>query len=234
MLAVLTLTPRSAPSIVARTGVGSLDRSFTLPIELSGVTVTINGAACGIKSVSRLINRYEIVFVVPTGLQSDSAGTEYPIVANVNGTVSRSNITIVPYRPDIFSNLAFPGPGGRALVTNVTNRVHTTEPFTARTIRIRGGMFTDTVLRVRVTGVQDPLAASPGSIEIRIGSIRIIEGRVTTRGVLIEPGVYTIDFLLPPGIAGAGDQPIILTIRDANGVEFSSRLDDTAPRISIL
>jgi hypothetical protein len=95
-------------------------------------------------------------------------------------------------------------------------------------------MFTDTVLRVRVTGVQDPLAASPGSIEIRIGSIRIIEGRVTTRGVLIEPGVYTIDFLLPPGIAGAGDQPIILTIRDANGVEFSSRLDDTAPRLSIL
>src|SRR5204862_8174351 len=38
-------------SVVARTAVGSLMRSFTLPIELSGISVTINGAACGLKSV---------------------------------------------------------------------------------------------------------------------------------------------------------------------------------------
>ena len=92
------------------------------------------------------------------------------------------------------------GPGGRALVTNVTNRVHTTEPFTARTIRIRGGVFTSTVLRVRVTGVQD---AGAGNIFIRIGGVPAISGsRIVSGGVLVEPGVYTIDFLLPPEIDG--------------------------------
>ena len=62
-------------SVVARTAVGSLMRSFTLPIELSGISMTINGAACGLKSVSR----HRIEFVVPPGLASSSAGTNYSL-----------------------------------------------------------------------------------------------------------------------------------------------------------
>ena len=44
--------------------------------------------------------------------------------------------------------------------------------------------------------------------------------------MLVEPGVYTIDFLMPSALAGAGDQPIVVTV-NAGGVNFSSRLDDT-------
>lgn len=230
MLAVVNVTPRNVQPIVTRTGVGSLSRSFTLPIELSGVTVTINGAACGLKSVTRLVNRYEIFFVVPPGLTASVTGTTYPLVVNVRGAISRSDITIVPARPDLFSDLPSPGPGGRALITNVTNRVHTTEPFTATTIRIRGGARVPTVLRVRLTGVQN-LSAS--NFTIRIGSFIIFGNRVLSGGVLVEPGVYTVDFLLPPLIDGAGDQPIV--IEASNGsIGYTSRLDDTAPRLRIL
>jgi uncharacterized protein (TIGR03437 family) len=188
--------------------------------------MTINGLACGLKSVSR----HEIQFVVPRFLSSTLTGTSYPVVVNNNGTVFRGNVTIVPARPDIFTNLPVAGPFGRALAENVTNRVHTTEPFTVRTVRVRGGLFVPTVLRLRVTGIAN---TARGTVSIRIGGIVIQGTPVLTGGILVEPGVYTVDFELPPTLAHAGDQPIIVEV-NANGTIFSSRLDDTAPRISIL
>ena len=188
--------------------------------------MTINGVACGLKSVSR----HEIVFVVPPFLSSTTTGTPYPVVINNNGTVFKGSITIVPARPDIFTFNAVPSPGGRAQAFNVTNRVHTTEPFTVTTVRVRGGQRVPTVLRLRVTGIAN---TSPGVISIRIGNVTIQGAPVLTGGVLVEPGVYTVDFQLPGALNMAGDQPIIVTVT-AGGTTFSSRLDDTAPRISIL
>ncbi|MDQ3322495.1 MAG: hypothetical protein M3525_08725, partial [Acidobacteriota bacterium] len=104
MLAIANFTSGSA--VVSQTVVGSLARRFTLPIELNGVTVTVNGAASGIKSVSP----GEVFFVVPPGLPAPLAGTVYPIVINDNGTVVRGSITVVPARPDIFTFLPAPGP----------------------------------------------------------------------------------------------------------------------------
>jgi uncharacterized YccA/Bax inhibitor family protein len=52
--------------LIARTVVGAADRQFGLPIELSGLTMTIRGAACGLRSVSR----HKIEFVVPAGVIS--------------------------------------------------------------------------------------------------------------------------------------------------------------------
>jgi hypothetical protein len=223
-LAFVTFDP--AQAITERTAVGSIQRSFSLPIELSGVSMSINGVAVGLKHVDST----GITFVVPPFLSSTTDGTKYPVVINNNGTVITNEITIVPARPDIFTNLAAPGPGGRAQATNVTNRVPTTEPFVVHTVRIRGGMLTSTVLRLRLTGIANTTAAV---ISIRIGNVTISGARVLTGGVLVEPGVYTVDFTLPPELNGAGDQPIIVTVT-ANGVSFSSRLDDTAPRISFL
>ena len=195
-------------------------------MQLSGVTMTINGIACGLKFVSQR----EIVFVSPPALGSTTTGTVYPVVVNNNGTEITGNVTIVPARPDIFSNNEVPGPGGRARVENVTNRVHTTEPFTATTIRVRGGVRVPTVLRLRLTGVANTGAAV---FLIRIGSVTIAGSQVLTGGVLVDPGEYTVDFTLPPGLDGARDQPIIVTIV-VGGVSFDSRLDDTAPRLFIL
>lgn len=210
-------------SVVARTAVGSLLRSFTLPIELSGMSMTINGAACGLKSVSR----HRIEFVVPPGLASSTAGTVYPLVIHNRGTVLKTSVTIVPARPDIFNTAGFIGPGGRAKIFNVTNSVHTTEPFAVRTILRRGNRLVPSVLRVYLTGV----ANMPSTVI----SVRIRDSVITPRSnpVLVEPGVYTVDFELPPALAAAGDQPIVVFVT-ISGVTFSSRLDDTAARLFIL
>ena len=188
--------------------------------------MSINGAACGLKSVSPT----QILFVAPPALSSTAAGTVYPFVINNNGTELKGFLTIVPSRPDIFTNPPIPGPGGRALAFNVTNRVHTTEPFTVTTIRIRGGVRVPTVLRLRLTGIANTSAAV---ISIRIGSTTITGTRVLTGGILVEPGVYTVDFSLPPELNGMKDQPVIVIV-NVGGVLFTSRLDDTAPRLSFI
>ena len=226
MLAILSYNVAGTPPTVARTAVGSLARRFTLPIELSGVTMSVNGAAAGLKSVSSS----EIVFVVPPGLAGSAAGTTYPYVVNNNGLEFRGELKMVPARPDLFTNPPVNGPGGRADLRNVTNRVHTTEPFTVTTIQIRGGIRVPSKLRLRLTGVGGIAA---GSISIRIGSVTISGSNVLTGGILEAPGVYTVDFQLPSNLNMAGDQPIVLTVT-AGGSNFDSRLDDTAPRVFIL
>jgi hypothetical protein len=150
-------------------------------------------------------------------------------VINNQGTAIKGFVTIVPARPDIFSSTF--GPGGRAQATNVTNRVHRTEPFTVTTIKVKGGTRVPTVLRLRITGVA---GAAADNFKIRMGN-ETIQGTtvVLTGGVIVEPGVYTVDFLLPAGLNGDGDVPIIVDVFSGT-TTFSSRLDDTAPRIRIL
>ncbi len=224
MLAIVDFTNSFAQPAIALTAVGSLQRSFTLPIELGGVTLTIGGAAAGLKSVSR----DQITFVVPPGL---APRTEpYPIVINNNGSVVKGTMTLVPTRPDVFTFSEIPAPNGRARVFNATNRVLTREPFNVTTLRFRGGRRVPTVLRLFLTGVQ---GAAPANFTIRIGNVQIPASQILTGAVLVEPGVYTVDFTLPAGLDMAGDQPIVVSLVVA-GVTYSARLDDTAPRVRIL
>jgi uncharacterized protein (TIGR03437 family) len=209
--------------IIARSAVGATNRAFQLPIELSGLTMTINGAACGLRAVSR----HRVEFTVPLGLASTTAGTVYPLVVNNNGVILRTSVTIVPARPDIYRLDDVMAAGGRAKVFNVTNARHTTEPFAIRTIMRKGNRLVPSVLRVYVTGV----ANLTGSI-IRV---RIRDQIMTPIGdpILIAPGIYGVDFRLPAALGGAGDQPIVVTVT-AGGGTFSSRLDDTTSRLFIL
>ena len=222
MLTILSFaTPQS---ITARTAVGSLTRSFPLPIELSGVSMAVNGVAVGLKSVSP----NQIVFVTPPALGGVVAGTNYDVGININGELINTKITIVPARPDIFNHAGTPTPGGRAKLFNVTNRVRTTEPFTVTTVQIRGGTRVASKMRLYLTGVANVPASA---ITIRIGSVTIVP---TTGAVPAEePGVYTIDFTMPASLNQAGDQPIVVTVT-AGGTAFPSRLDDTAARVFIL
>ncbi len=223
-------TGTNFPIIVLRESVGSIDRAPTLPIELSGVTMTINGAACGLKRVSQR----QIVFTVPMGLSIDATtnNSVYDVVINNNGTQIKGKITIVPSRPDIFTKLPTPGPGGRAKIFNATNAPFLNgEPFTVTTIRRRGGRRVPTVLRVHLTGVQNLLNTN---FSIKIGSQPAITGSqaIISNAILVAPGEFRIDFLLPPGLNNAGDVPIIISTM-VNGVTYVSRLDDTAPRLLI-
>jgi uncharacterized protein (TIGR03437 family) len=234
MLAILDyIAPGLTTPVTPAESVGSLDRRFTLPIELSGVTMTINGAACGLKRVSQS----QIIFVVPPGLSVDSTTNTavYPVVINNNGTVIKGNITIVPGRPDIFTNLPAPGPGGRARIFNATNAPFLNgEPFAVTTIKRHGAINNhrrvQTVLRVYLTGVNN---FTGSLIKVKVGN-RLIEGSANVSdATLREPGVYSVDFLLPPELSGAGDVPIIISVT-VNNVTYTSRLDDTAARLFIL
>ncbi len=224
MLAIANLSTGFTQPVVSQTAVGSLNRRFTLPIELSGVTVTINGVASGIKEVST----NEVIFVVPRAIPASD--TPYSIVINNNGEVIKGTILIVITRPDVFTFNTMPGPGGRAWVLNATNRVLTREPFNVTTLKYKGGLRVPTVLRLYLTGVE---GAGAANFVIRIGSVTIPATNILTGAVLREPGVYSVDFTLPSSLDKAGDQPIIISIL-ANGVTYDARLDDTAPRLRIL
>lgn len=237
MLAIFTFPFDPGNPATTQTAVGSLSRSFTLPIELSGVTLTVNGAAAGIQSVSSR----QIVFVVPPGLvAANNSPTVYPVVVNNNGSALKGSITVVPVRPDIFvfppqndpvGNPPRPGIGAnRAQLYNVTNSVPRTEPFTITTLRLRGGRRVPTVFRLFITGVKD---AAASNFTVRIGNQQPSTVTVTTGAILRAPGVYSFDFTLPSTYQGLGDVPIIVSIT-VNGVVYSSRLDDTAPRFRIL
>lgn len=231
MLAIIDFQARLDPPVVARTAVGSISRQFSLPIELGGITVSINGAACGLKSVSQR----QIVFVVPvgfSGLVSEITGQSYPITITNNGVVMKNTVTIVPARPDIFNRAGTIARGGRTKLFNVTNTVHTTEPFTVRTIRRRGNRFVPTVLRIYVTGVNDILP--PSRIKLRIRDRTMT---ATGPAVLVEPGVYTFDFELDRQLAGAGNNlPVVVFVEEppGSGTGLFSRLDDTTSYVWIL
>ncbi len=227
MLAIVDYTAASNPAITAQTAVGSISRRFTLPIELGGVTMTINGAAAGLKSVSQ----NKITFVAPPGLFPPGANNiSYPVVINNNGVVSRGTITVVNARPDIFTFSPIPAPNGRARIFNVTNTVFRTEPFAVTTVKRKGGRRVPTVLRVFLTGAE---FVNSTDVMIRVGSTVISGTQIRTNSVTREPGVNTFDFTLPAALNGAGDVPIIITIT-LNGVAYQSRLDDTAPVFRIL
>ena len=195
-------------------------------MELSGVTLSINGLACGLKSVGG----HRITFVAPPFISSSTSGTIYPIVITKGGAVLKTFVTIVPTRPDIFNSAMTVAPLGRAKIFNSTNTVLTSEPFVIRTIKRKGHTLTATRLRLYLTGIQN---VSAGVVSIRIGSVVINGSGIASDNVLVDPGVQTIDFLLPATLQGMGNQPIILTVT-ANGVTFESRLDDTSTKLFIL
>jgi uncharacterized protein (TIGR03437 family) len=223
MIAILNYQPGIDRALVARVATGSIQRSFNLPIELSGLTMTINGAACGLKAVSR----HRIEFVVPNGLTGALTGTNYPLVINNNGILMKTSVTIVPARPDIFNKAGTLSSGGRARLFNVTNRVHTTEPFAVKTIKVKGGTLVPTVLRIYLTGVAN-LDSGPITVRIRDTTIR-----ASTAPVIVEPGVYYFDFALPAGLARAGDQPVVVSVNGGT-IVYNSRLDDTTSFVFIL
>jgi hypothetical protein len=138
----------------------------------------------------------------------------------------RTFVTIVPARPDIFTASGVVGPGGRAKLFNVTNTVQTTEPFAVRTIMRKGNRLVASKIRIYLTGIPPETGAS---------FIVSIKGQnmALTNITLVEPGIYTADFELLPALEMAGDQPVVVTA-SVGGATFSSRLEDTAPRVRIL
>ena len=226
MLAIVDVTSGFLGTVAPQTAVGSIQRNFSLPIELSGVTMTINGAACGLKKVSSR----EITFVVPKGLAPST--TPYDVVINNNGRMYKTTARIVVTRPDVFSFSENPGPGGRARIYNATNRVLVREPFNVTTLKYRGGLRVPTVLRLYMTGIFGAAGGANGNIDIRLGGVPIPRANIGN-AIEREPGVYSIDFTLPPALERAGDVPVVVII-STGSTFYYGRGDDTTSFVRIL
>jgi uncharacterized protein (TIGR03437 family) len=224
MIGIVRSTSTLAPAAQNATGASESQRRPPLPVELSGVTVSINSASAGLLSIAP----GEIRFVVPVGLSATTGTTTYPVVINNNGSIVRSTIQINPAQPDIFSTTN--DAGGRAIVLNVTNpAMPTPEPFTVTSMN-SSGTTVPTILQVMLTGVRN---VARTQVTVRIGTTDITgEANILAVSQTDMPGVQQINVQLPATLAGAGDVPIIVTVT-INSVAYTSRPADTAPHIQI-
>ena len=195
-------------------------RSPVLPVELNGVSVSVNGAAAGlyfVGSTSKQIN-----FVMPISLPAGLGTVAVNILdagANTD-TLLRGNVQIVPAQPDIFTTSG--GPGGRAGAKNALT--DTAEPFSVTTNNA------PTVIQLNVTGVRNTVRSE---ISVTVGTTVISgDGILLVQANTKMPGFDLINFTLPASLAGAGDVPIIVTFT-RGGVTATSRPADTAPHITI-
>lgn len=204
-----TLAPGSKQAV----GGSETDRNPIYPIELNGVSVSINGAAAPLYFVSAS----EIQFVVPIGIQTGIA----TIVVNNNGKVFRGFVPIVVSQPDIYTVPR--GPGGRAVVCNrtVAGSGCIMEPFDVTT----GGAAT--LLEIHTTGLR---GESITEVSVTIGTTAITPTSVVNNVNFFGEDLVTV--ALPASLAGAGDVPVIITVTKTGG-PFQSRSAATAPRIRI-
>ncbi|MDX6692874.1 MAG: hypothetical protein QOF02_477 [Blastocatellia bacterium] len=224
MIGIIRSTSTLAPGTQVATGASESLRRPPLPVEMSGVTVSVNTASAGLLSIMP----NEIRFVVPVGLAATIGTNTYPVTINNNGSVIRSTIQINPTQPDIFSTTN--DAGGRAIVLNVTNpAAPTPEPFTVTSLN-SGGTSVPTILQIMLTGVRN---MTPSTVTVRIGTTDITGvANILLVGPTDMPGVDQINVQLPATLAGAGDVPIIVSVT-IGGVTYTSRPADTAPHITI-
>jgi len=220
-LGIVRTTVQFAAADQTASGGSETLRRPALPVELNGVSVSVNGAAAGlyfVGSISRQIN-----FVVPPGT--------FPGVATVvvnsrlnGGTQLRGLLQIVPAQPDLFSV------GGRAAIVNVTNpAARTGEPFSVTSID-GSGMTVPTVLEITVTGVR---GVTPAEVRVTVGTTDITgDSIVLVRPNLEMPGWDIINFRLPASLANSPDVPVVVTVTRGTSVS-PSRPAASAPLITI-
>jgi uncharacterized protein (TIGR03437 family) len=208
-VAVLNSNSPLAPS--AATTLNSSESRFapSLPVELNGVSVAINGAAAGLYSVDSTA----IKFVVPPGLAPNTGTATYPIVINIRDTpttnrVVRGTLVIVAAQPDVATTSN--GPNGRAVICNVT--VTTSgciiEPFNVTTPDASGSPV-PTRLEVHLTGVRGVAASS---INVVIGTTSIVASQ-NVAGDL--PGFDQVLITLPSTVDRGDNLPVVVTVGTA-------------------
>jgi uncharacterized protein (TIGR03437 family) len=228
----LTLAPTTRQ--VDKNNAHETQRRPPLPLELSGVSVSVSGAAAGLYSVAP----NQINFVVPPGLASSA--TAAPVVVFNNGALIRTSLLLNPVQPDIFTSTN--GPGGRAAVLNVTNPCIAPpgEPFTITTTRpANSGTTGDctstqtetapTRLLIMLTGLH---LSTGATVTVRIGTTDLTGTSIISFGPSNTPGFDQVIVELPATLAGAGDVPVIVSAV-VSGTTFTSRPADTAPHITI-
>jgi hypothetical protein len=221
---VRSTIPLAAASGNTTGEVSETKRSPALPIELNGVSVSVDGAAAGLYSVRA--NEKQINFVVPVAVPSGFGVVAVNILdsgANTD-TLVRGQVQIVPGQPDIFAI------AGRAVAFNVTKPLNRTpEPFNVTSVN-DSGTTVPTVIELNVTGLRNALVSE---VSVTVGTTAIPAAQIlSVKPNLNMPGFDIVNFSLPASLAGAGDVPVIVTFTRA-GFTATSRPADSAPRIHI-
>jgi uncharacterized protein (TIGR03437 family) len=209
--------------------VSETERVPALPVELNGVSLSVNGAAAGLKFVSNTDK--QINFVMPIGL-APGLGTVAVNVLNTGAntdTLLRGLVQIVAAQPDIFTTTM--DAGGRAAAFNVTNpmTMPLAEPFNV-TSDDGTGTQVPTKIALSVTGMR---FAARTEVTVTVGTTAITGDNIVSVQPNREmPGFDIITFTLPASLAGAGDVPIQVSFLRGT---FSavSRPAATAPHITI-
>ena len=232
-LSIVRSTVGLANSDKAAVGGSETARSPILPVELNGVSVSVNGAAAGLYFVGDSPAE-GIRFVVPIGV---SGGVATVVINNRNlngGTVYRGFVQIVAAQPDIFTSTN--DAGGTAVVCNVTNTSISgcvTGPFKVTTADSTGTQV-PTKLEIYVTGLRLALTAET--------KVSFVNGTTTTDivpdSVRRNTNMFGYDLIsitLPASLAGAApiDYKIIVTVTKTGGT-FTSRPAATAPQVTII
>jgi uncharacterized protein (TIGR03437 family) len=228
-LSIVRSTVALAPGDASVLSGSETKRSPALPVELNGVSVSINGAAAGLYFVGN--GSKQINFVMPISA-AIGLGT---VAVNINDTGSNTDtalrgfVQIFSGQPDIFTTTN--DAGGRAVVFNITNpSARTVEPFSV-TSQDAGGNTVPTVLELNLTGVR---LASTAEVTVTVGTTAISGASITLVKSNPEmPGFDIIDFTLPASLAGAGDVPIVVTFTRTGQPATTSRSTATAAHITI-
>jgi hypothetical protein len=210
------------------------ERRPILPIELNGVSVSVNGAAAGLYFVGDSPGE-GISFVMPIGLSAGVATVVVNDQRNNNGTVFRGFVQIIASQPDIFTSTN--DAGGTARACNVTNSASGSAcivgPFKVTSADSTGAQV-PTVLELYVTGTRLVLASET--------KVSFVNGTTTTdiTPSVVRPNtnMFGFDFIkitLPATLAGTApiDYKIIVTVTRSTST-FTSRPQDTAPQITII
>ena len=204
-----------------------------LPVELNGVSVSVNGAAAGLYFVGDSPAE-GISFVMPIGLSSGVATVVVNDQRNAGGTVFRGFVQVVPSQPDIFTSTN--GPGGTAIVCNVTNTAVSgcvTGPFKVTTADSSGTQV-PTVLEIYATGTRLALAAETKvSFVTSTATTDIVPTSVRPNTNMFGNDLITIT--LPASLAGTAsiDYSLIVTVTKSSS-SFTSRPSATAPQVTII
>jgi uncharacterized protein (TIGR03437 family) len=204
-------------------------RSPALPVELNGVSVSVNGAAAGLYFVGNA--EKQINYVTPVGLSNGLGTVAVNILDSGAGTdtLLRGFTQIIPSQPDIFSSTG--DAGGSAIAVNVTNPSLRLPPPFNITSTDASGNTVPTVVELSVTGVR---LALKSELTVTIGTTAITGDAIVLKDSNPEmPGFDIINITLPASLAGAGDVPIVVTFTRASSATTTSRSDTTAPIIHI-
>jgi uncharacterized protein (TIGR03437 family) len=224
-LSIVRTTVALAPSDATSSGGSETLRSPALPVELNGVSLSVNGAAAGLYFVGNASK--QINFVMPIGLATGLGTVAINVLdagANTD-TLHRGLVQVVFAQPDIFTTTN--DAGGRAIAFNITNPMaRTPEPFNV-TSDDGSGTAVPTKIELSVTGVR---FASRTEINVVVGTSTITgDGIISVQPNRQMPGFDIITFTLPASLAGAGDVPIQVTFTRGT----ASRPAETAPHITI-